>query len=91
MKLHEMLKRVTTDRPVGIVDFHAYLLLHPDLDQMIKGLALSTTGALMLGAVSMDEVFCGILSWPVDALYNFGPPDDLRILPTHEEDYDHAR
>ena len=38
--------------------------------------------------MSVDGVFCSVLSWCIDAIYNFGPPDDLRIMPLQEDLHD---
>ena len=91
MTLDEMLCRVTTARPLGTVDFHAYRLAHPELDRKIQGLSIGTMAGLMAGAVSLDGVFGAVFAWCVDAIYNFGPPDDLRIMPLQEDPDDHAR
>ena len=88
MNLDEMLCNVTTTRPIGTVDFHAYSKAHPTQSKTIRGLAANTAPSLITGVVSLDEVFCSVLSWCIDAIYNFGPPDDLRIMPLQEDLHD---
>ena len=88
MNLDEMLCRVTIARPIGTIDFHAYCRAHPALSKKIRILAANTAPALIEGVVSVDGVFCSVLSWCIDAIYNFGPPDDLRIMPLQEDLHD---
>ena len=90
MNLNEMLCTVTEYQPLGSVDFHAYRKEYPVLDMVIRGLAINTGPPLSMGVVSLDEVFCSILSWFADAIYNFGPPDDLRILPVQGGEHGHS-
>lgn len=82
MILAEALIKAIGERPRGTVCHDGYITQYPGLGEAVEDLGHSwdAPGLDVPGCVKVSA----ILGWCMDALYNYGLPDDIAAFPTHE-------